>query len=154
MAVAEKENSKRPTRHKEVETWKGHHVDGQFSQVSVQLPWKPQTRGHTRHGGRNEVVQISVSGRGKLQYAEANVIESLVVDAKSLVGVLDQLMHGERGVVWFNDSVRNLQNKMFTAFLVLRIQRYNVCSRRMYIMQLLCITFTRRMFFVDQFLTC
>ena len=69
------------------------------------------------------MVQISVSGRGKFQHAKANVIESLVVDAKSLVGVLDQLMHRERGVVWFNDSVRNLQNKMFTAFFVLRIQR-------------------------------
>ena len=39
---------------------------------------------------------------------EADVIQSFVVDAHGLVGVLDELMHGEGGVVGFDDGVGDL----------------------------------------------
>ncbi len=39
---------------------------------------------------------------------EADVIEGLVVDAIGLVGVLDQLMDGERGVIGLDHGVRHL----------------------------------------------
>ena len=32
--------------HEEVETGEGHHVDGQFTQIGVQLSREPQARGH------------------------------------------------------------------------------------------------------------
>ena len=37
--------------HEKVETRKRHHVDGQLSQISVQLTWKSEASGHSRHGG-------------------------------------------------------------------------------------------------------
>ena len=55
------------------------------------------------------MVEVSVGGIGQLQCPEANVVQSLVVDAEGLVGVFHQLMDGERGVVRFNNRVRYLQ---------------------------------------------
>ena len=40
---------------------------------------------------------------------EADVVESLVVDAEGLIGVLDQLVDGEGGVVGLDDGVRHLR---------------------------------------------
>merc|ERR1719186_1890490 len=54
------------------------------------------------------VVEVSVGGVGQLQGTEADVVQSLVVDREGLVGVLDQLVDGESGVVRLHDSVRYL----------------------------------------------
>jgi len=40
---------------------------------------------------------------------EADVVEGLVVDAEGLVRVLDQLVHGEGGVVRLDNGIRNLR---------------------------------------------
>jgi len=54
------------------------------------------------------VVKITI-GRGReLQGAEANLIQRLVIDAEGLVGVLDELMHGEGGVIRLDDSIGDL----------------------------------------------
>ena len=93
--------------HEEVQTREGHHVDGQFTKVSVQLTWEPQAGGHSRHGGRDEMVEITIGGCGQLQGTEADVVEGLVVDAEALICVLNQLMHRESGVVWLDNRVRH-----------------------------------------------
>ena len=55
------------------------------------------------------MVQVSVCWGGQLQSPEADVVESLVVDAKRFVCVLDQLMDGQGGVVGLNDGVGDLK---------------------------------------------
>ena len=54
------------------------------------------------------MVQVIVGGGGQLESAEADVIQRLVIDAEGLVGVLDELVDGESGVVGLNNGVRNL----------------------------------------------
>ena len=54
------------------------------------------------------MVQITICGCGQLQGTEANVIESLVVNAVGLICVLNKLMHREGGVVWLDNGVRYL----------------------------------------------
>ena len=54
------------------------------------------------------MVEISVSGRGEFERAEADVVERFVVDAVGLVCVLDQLVDGEGGVVGLHHSVGHL----------------------------------------------
>ena len=39
------------------------------------------------------MIQISISGCGQLKGAKADIIESLVIEAECLVGILHQLMH-------------------------------------------------------------
>ena len=47
-------------------------------------------------------------GCGELQSAEADVIESLVVENHALISVLNKLVDRERGIVWLHDSVGHL----------------------------------------------
>jgi hypothetical protein len=105
-----------------VEPREGNHVDGQLAQVSVELPGEAQTGRDPRHGGRHEVVEVPVGGRGQLERAEADVVERLVVDAVRLVGVLDELVHGESGVVRLHHRVGHLAMKNATPCYVVSIQ--------------------------------
>jgi len=54
------------------------------------------------------VVQVAEGGGGELEGSEADVVQSFVVDAHGLVGVLDKLVDGERGVVGLDDGVGDL----------------------------------------------
>ena len=92
----------------EVETGEGNHVDGEFPEISVQLAREPQAGGDTRHGGGDEMVEISVGRGGQFQGPEADIIESLVVDGEGLIGVLYQLVDREGGVVRLNNCVGDL----------------------------------------------
>lgn len=91
--------------HKEVESGEGHHVDSQFPQISVKLTGVAQTSRNTAHGTRDKVVEVSICGCGELQRAEADVIESLIINAVGLICVLNQLMHRQGGVVRLNNCI-------------------------------------------------
>ena len=94
--------------HEEVEAGEGDHVDGQFSQISIELAWEAQTGSHSRHGQRDQMVQISISRIGQSESAEADVIESFIVNAVGLVSVLDQLVDGQGCIVRLHHSVGHL----------------------------------------------
>ena len=55
------------------------------------------------------MVQVTVGGGVELQGSETDVVKSLVIDTEGLVRVLDKLVDGESGVVWLDDSVRDLR---------------------------------------------
>jgi len=94
--------------HEEVQTWEWNHVDGQFAEIGVQLTWESEAGGDTAHGGADEMVQVAVGGRREFKRSEADVVESFVINAVRLIGVLNQLMDGQCGVVWFDDGVADL----------------------------------------------
>jgi hypothetical protein len=79
-------------RHEEMETGEGHHVDSQFTEISIELTWETKAGGDTRHGGRDKMVEITICGGGQLQGSEADVVESLVVNAVGLICILYKLM--------------------------------------------------------------
>ena len=79
--------------HEEVETGERDHVDGKFTEICVELAGEAETGRDARHRRRDEMVQVGVRRRRELQRPEADVVQSLVVDAVSLVCVLDQLVH-------------------------------------------------------------
>ena len=95
----------RKTRHEEVESGEGNHVDGKLAKISVELAREAKTGGYAAHGSGDEMVQVSVSGGGEFECAEADVVQCFVVDAVSLVGVLYKLVDREGGVVRFDDGV-------------------------------------------------
>ena len=92
----------------EVKSGEGHHVDGEFPEVSVQLSGESEAGGDTRHGGGDEMVQVTVCGGGQLEGPEADVVEGLVINDEGLIGVLNELMDGEGGVVGLNNGVGDL----------------------------------------------
>jgi len=60
------------------------------------------------------VVEIAVGGRRQLECAEADVIQSLVVNAVRLVCVLNQLVNRQRRVVRLHHRVRDLPHSRHT----------------------------------------
>ena len=54
------------------------------------------------------MIEVAICWCRELQGPEANVVQGLVINAEGLVGVLDQLVNGERRVVWLDDSVGDL----------------------------------------------
>ena len=97
------------TSHEEMETGEGDQVDSELSQVGVELTGETEAAGDTGESGGNEMVKITVGGGGELEGTEADIVQGLVVNAHNLVGVLDELMDREGGVVRLNDSVGNLR---------------------------------------------
>ena len=75
-----------------METGEGYHVDSQFSEISVKLTGESETGGDSGHGGGDEMVQVTVCWGSELQGPEADIVESLVVNAVGLVGVLNELV--------------------------------------------------------------
>ncbi|KAF2978323.1 hypothetical protein EK904_004354 [Melospiza melodia maxima] len=94
--------------HEEVQARKGHHVHRQLAQIRIQLAGEAQRGGDAAHGEGHQVVEVPIGGIGELQCPEANIIESLVVNAEGFIGVLYQLVDGEDGVVRLHHRVRHL----------------------------------------------
>ena len=92
-----------------MQSGKGNHIDGQFSQISVQLTRKSKASGDTRHGKRDQMVQIAIGGGCEFQGTETNVIKGLIVDAEGFIGVFHKLVHGEGGIIGFYDGVTDLK---------------------------------------------
>jgi hypothetical protein len=96
------------TDHEEMKSGEGNHVDGQFSEIRVELTGESKTGGDTRHDERDEVVQVTVGGGVELQGSETDIVKGLVIDTEGLVRVLDKLVDGEGSVVWLDNGVGDL----------------------------------------------
>jgi len=87
--------------HEEVETGEGDEVNGELSEVGVELTGESEAAGDTGESGGNQVVKITIGWGGELEGSEADIVEGLVINAHNLIGVLNKLMDGESG----HDSV-------------------------------------------------
>ena len=91
-----------------MEAREGDHVDRQLPEVSVELTREPETGGDSRHGERDQVVEVTIRGTGELEVSEADVIERLVINHECLIRALHQVMKSQASIVWFNNSIRDL----------------------------------------------
>jgi len=91
-----------------MESWEWDKVDSEFSEIRVQLTWESDGAGDTRHSDGDEMVQITVGWGGELKSSEADIVEGFVINNLDLIGVLNELMDGKGGVVWFDNGIRDL----------------------------------------------
>ena len=77
----------------------GQHVHGPFAQVRVELPGEPEAGNDAGHREGHQVVGVVVGGIGQLVHVEADVVQSSAVNAECLVGVLDQMVGRQGGIV-------------------------------------------------------
>ena len=80
-------------------------VHSKLAKVRVELARESEAAGYPRHDSRDEVVEVTKSRSGEFEGAEANIVQSLVIEHHALVGVFDELMNGKGGVVRFHNSV-------------------------------------------------
>ena len=88
-----------------METWEGNHVDSQFTEISVELTGESETGGDSGHSGGDKMVQVTIGWGGEFQGSEADVVESLVINTVGLIGVLNELVDGQGGVVGLNNGI-------------------------------------------------
>ena len=55
------------------------------------------------------MVEITVGWGGELEGSETDIIEGLVINAHNLIGVLDELMDREGGIVGLDDGIGDLR---------------------------------------------
>ena len=91
-----------------MESWEWNQVNSKLSEIRVELTWESEAACDTRESSRNEMVKISVGWGGELEGSEADIVKSFVINAHDLIGVLDELMDREGGVVWLNNGIRDL----------------------------------------------
>ena len=91
-----------------METGEGDQVNSELSEVGVKLTGETEAAGNTGESGGDEMVKITVGGGGELEGSEADIVEGLVINAHNLIGVLDELMDGEGGVVGLDNGVGDL----------------------------------------------
>ena len=91
--------------HEKVESREWNKVDCKFSEVEVELTRESEAAGAPGETGGDQMVEISVRRRRELQCAEADVVQSLIIHAETLVTVLDELMNRERAIVRLDDRV-------------------------------------------------
>ena len=103
LGAARSEGSE--ANHEEMEAGEGHKVHRELAEISVELTGEAEAAGDTRHDGGDEVVEVTEGGGRELEGAEADVIQSLVVQNHALIGVLHELVNGQSGVVGLDNSV-------------------------------------------------
>ena len=93
---------------REVDTREGHQVGLELVQVYVQGTVESEGSGDGRDDLGNQTVEIGEAWGADSQVLLADVIDSLVVDHKRTVGVLEGGMGSQDSVVWLNDGVAEL----------------------------------------------
>jgi hypothetical protein len=78
-----------------VKAGEGDHIDSKFPQVSIELTWEAEASGDTGHGQGDKMVQVTIGGVGEPESTEADVIESLIVNAVGLKKIFHHFISQE-----------------------------------------------------------
>ena len=99
------------TRHEEVQPRERHHVDSQFAEIGIELTGEAKAGGDPTHGGGHQVVKVSVGGCGEFESAEADVVQSFIVNAVGFICVLYKLVDRQGGIVRLHHGVGHLRTE-------------------------------------------
>mmetsp|Transcript_27488 Transcript_27488/g.66757 ORF Transcript_27488/g.66757 Transcript_27488/m.66757 type:complete len:285 (+) Transcript_27488:726-1580(+) len=89
----------------------GHQSGLEIIQIDIEGTFETKTSSQSRSDLSNESVQVLVRRTFNVQVATADIVKSLVIQAKSTVGMLQKGMSRQDRVVWFYNSSRNLRRR-------------------------------------------
>jgi hypothetical protein len=90
-----------------VDTRVRDQVGLELVQIDVERTVEAQRRGDRADNLGNQAVQVLITGARNVKVATADVVDGLVVDEESAVGVFDRAVGGQNGVVWLDDGGRH-----------------------------------------------
>ena len=96
---------------REVDTWVGHQVGLELSQIHVEGTVEAQGGSDGGHDLADQTVEVGVGGALDVQVTAADVVDGLVVDHEGAVGVLQGGVGGQDGVVGLDNSGGDLNMK-------------------------------------------
>jgi len=87
-----------------MDTWVGDQVSLELSDINVEGTIESEGSGEGRDDLGDQSVQVGVGGSLDVEVSAADVVDGLVVEHDGDVGVLEEGVSGQDGVVWLNDS--------------------------------------------------
>ena len=94
---------------REVDTWVGHQVGLELSEIHVQGTVEPEGSRDGRHDLTNQTVQVGVAGALDVQVTAADVVDGLIVYHEGAVRVFQGGVGGQDGVVGLDYSSGHLR---------------------------------------------
>ena len=98
--------------HREMDTWVGHQVGLELSQIDIEGTIESQRSGDGGDDLANETVEVGVGGTLDVEVTSANIVDGLVVDHEGTVGVLEGGVSGKDGVVGLDNSGGDLRSRV------------------------------------------
>lgn len=120
-----------------MEPGEGDEIDSKLSQIRVKLAWESQAACDSRHGSRNQMVQITncsdkmeatnirlqnlltkyklrkiqnhTAWSGELKCTEADIIESFIIEDHAFICIFNKLMDRKSRIIRLNDCIRDLR---------------------------------------------
>merc|ERR1711975_51249 len=92
----------------EMDAWVWHQVGLELGHVDIESTVEPEGGSQRGDDLGLETVEVGVGGALNVEAAAADVVQGLVVEHDSDIGVLQERVCGEGGVVWLDDSSRHL----------------------------------------------
>jgi len=86
-----------------------HQVGLELGNINVQSTIETKRGGQRRDDLRNQTIQVGVGRLLNVELASADIVESLVVQAESTVGVFQESVGGKHRVVRFDNGGRDLR---------------------------------------------
>ncbi len=99
------------TQHK-VDSWVRNQVGLELSHVDIEGSVESQRSGQGRDDLGNQSVKVSVGWSFNVQVSSADIIDGLVIQHDSDVGVFQQRVSRKNGVVWFNNCSGDLRGRI------------------------------------------
>jgi hypothetical protein len=91
-----------------VNTWVWHEVGLELGDIDVEGTIETKGGGQGRDDLGDETVEVGVGRTLNVETTTADVVEGLVIEHDGDVGVLEEGVGGEDGVVWLDDGGGNL----------------------------------------------
>jgi hypothetical protein len=91
-------------RKHEMDSWVWHEVSLEFSDINIEGSIESEGGGQGGDNLGDQSVEVGVSWSLDIEVSSADVINGFVINHDSNIGVLEEGMGGENGVVWFDNS--------------------------------------------------
>ena len=95
-------------KHK-VDTWVWHQVGLELSDIDVEGTIESEGGSQGGDDLRDQSVEIGVGGSLNIKVSTADIVDGLVVEHDGDIGVLEEGVSGEDGVVWLNNGGGDLR---------------------------------------------
>jgi hypothetical protein len=95
-----------------MDTWVGHEVGLELGHIDVEGTIESEGGSERRDNLGDESVEVSVGGSLNVEVSAGNIVDSLVVEHDGDIGVLEEGVGGEDGVVWLNNGGGDLGRRV------------------------------------------
>jgi hypothetical protein len=87
-----------------MDSWVWHQVGLELSDIDIEGSIESEGGGQRGDNLGNESVQVGVGGSLDVEVSSADIVNGFVIDHDSNIGVLEEGVSGEHGVVWLNNG--------------------------------------------------